>query len=366
MQDLFSISNTLINDAKLALAELKKGDYQKVRQLINILIAMDKLQLKLILASLPISEDKQLFFDIGQKAEEIYREALLAKNYLESGQFNKTKKLLRIIIALEKEVIKKERYYGDEVILISKVTAEAAVLLIIRYQIDPYVQYLGHQIDVQNYKLEHLGEYIKHEFGPIQHEFEDILEKLKFWGEKTVKKKIETKGEFVTKEKILKEYPALVSHPRPIPHVPKNEPWAYIFSDIFYFVLLGTFVYAFAMRNIPSYIKRKIQTRKIKRIYAILSARFNAKIETLRQQIKVLLEDLLRINSDMQTLKESVTALAGKSTPVQIRGIESRIEELERRLAALTERSTEVIESQARGLGTEMAQFVQSTTVVKG
>lgn len=266
MEEILNISITLIDDAKIALKELDRENYQKAREFIDKLISLSEQELRLILASLQISEDKIFFFDIKKKAKEIFEVTKLAKRYLEEGKITKTRRLLKLIVALEKEVIKQKRYLGDEIISASKVTAEAAIIIFIRYNIDPYVQYFGHQIDMLDYKIMHFDEYLKHK-----------LESL--FGKKSEEGK---KSMTVTTKKLYEKYTALTEHPRFIPHLSKNEPYAYILSDILYLGILTIFVSIIIFKNIPSYIRTKVETRKIKRIYSILNSRFSKEVEVLR------------------------------------------------------------------------------------
>lgn len=388
MEGLLEISNTLLSDVKLALKDLKKNRFLKLGDLINKLVLLSEQELRLTLAYIQTSEDKIYFFDIKKKAYEILNEAREAKKYYDARNFRKCKPLLKSIKSIEKQIIKKEKYHKDEIRLFSKIAVESAVLLFIRNQVDPYVQYIGEQIEIIDYKLNHIDDYILYTIAKIK---ENVLEtsqsivgkkdlkpdevhllspvnKLKYFlGEEInkslEKSRIETQDKKLeltsANEKLYEKYGQYTEHPSFFPHLDFHEPYKHILSDMSYLIILSILVYMVSLHNIPAYIRQKLQTRKIKQIYTILNNRFSEQLKGLRQQIKVQYDEIIPLTNKVASLEQIIINLPEKISESLAKSLVKQVENLHQLKNSEIDKSVGIIKQISYQLGNEIAGYVQ-------
>ena len=176
MENLLDLANRLLSDARQALKSLKKNP-EKARSYLRTIRALSEEELSVVLSTFQLGqEEKAYYFNTQEKTKAIAQAAQAAAKALEEGRTKETKKFLEMIISLENTLIKQEKTRKLEIIAVSKATAEAAVLLLLRTYADPYLQYMGKQIDIIDYKISHLDELLKEKLKEVVGSFTKKVE----------------------------------------------------------------------------------------------------------------------------------------------------------------------------------------------
>src|SRR3989338_3053928 len=200
----------IIKEAKIALDDIKKQNFNRAISLVEAIIGSNEINLRQALAQLQADytkEERVLLLDRVKEERNIRKYAQEAYKGIKAGKARKARRLLKKIISLEKNVIgekEKRRSYREEAKLGGKVAVEAAVALYLRNTIDPYAQALGREIDHIYYQLgrlknamEEMGEALKSAAGNLTDATLDginfILKKLGYEEIQIEKSKKQTK-----------------------------------------------------------------------------------------------------------------------------------------------------------------------------
>ena len=291
----------IIKEAKIALDDIKKQNFNRAISLVEAIIGSNEINLRQALAQLQADYTKEemvLLLDIVKEERNIRKYAQEAYKGIKAGKARKARRLLKKIISLEKNVIgekEKRRSYREEAKLGGKVAVEAAVALYLRNTIDPYAQALGREIDHIYYQLgrlknamEEMGEALKSAAGNLTDATLDginfILKKLGYEEIQIEKSKKQTKKDVSEVAGKDKGFQALTYEPSYWPTYDSNAPFQVQFSQILWIAIVAVLGVAFIL-NTKKYIKNKLEQRRINRVVVSLSSIYNERIKSIVVQL---------------------------------------------------------------------------------
>ena len=356
MENLLDLANRLLSDARQALKSLKKNP-EKARSYLQTIRALSEEELSVVLSTFQLGqEEKAYYFNTQEKTKAIAQAAQAAAKALEEGRTKETKKFLEMIISLENTLIKQEKTRKLEIIAVSKATAEAAVLLLLRTYADPYLQYMGKQIDIIDYKISHLDELLKEK---LKEQKEDIKTRIKkFFGreERPAEEKKELQQET---EQLYKHYTSLEEHPVWVPHMKKDEPYAHLFSDAFYLTILVIIAGRTLIKHLPSYIGKKLEQRRVERTFFRLSTQFKRRILIMQEHLRAQAALNQTLIGHLTLLEEALTILAATAPEQTRQQLRETLKKLKDQRALREEETKKLLTEEAKTLGEQLASETQ-------
>lgn len=373
------LPNDIIQEAKLALDELKKKNAARARQLIEAIILSNETQLRENLSNLqsaPVytNDERVMFFDTANEEKNIRLVALNAIKSLNAGRTWRARRCLKKIIALENNIIgenEKIRDYREEGNLGAKAVFETAIAYYLRNMLDPYAQSLGREADLLLVKIKNLESVIgqmKEVSMNYAGEVWAHMKKLLGIEEKSIQNGIKgTKEKVVNKE--VQEMQAVSYEPTIWPHYDLNAPYQVQFSQLLWIAIIGALGVA-AVLNLRTYIKNKLMQRKIRKAAVSLARVHNARVREIVRQIGMERGKMKELSQRTDMLTQGFMGILelmarkkvfGSAEMQQIRQMLMEADSLRRETETITSEAPTNMDASVRALAREIKETAKPT-----
>ncbi|MFA4887275.1 MAG: hypothetical protein WC595_03615 [Candidatus Nanoarchaeia archaeon] len=357
MSNLIRLEETFFTKTRETLVLLDE-DPTRARTAIQELFMLEDREMQLVISRAALEQG--LCFDIEEKTKHIKTLLSEALQALDTNNKKQAKKSLEKVLKIQKELLAKQRERRNEKILARKIAVDAAIAMLLRLIIDPYIQAFGTKLDVLQYKVENFDKVLKQQAKESYQETrQTVKSKFKKWfGLEKEEPAVESpKQQVIDYNKLAySKYTNLIEHPKYIPHFSLQEPFSHLLSDTLYLAILAVLVKRIGFKHVKNYFRKKAQENLIKKIAQQL---FNIH----QVQIKSLQDQAMASIGKAKQLEGKVTALEQQlDDQPSLAEIERQKELLKREIHHLVEQARTHLEAEAKKLAEGLARTAQTMT----